>query len=104
MIRKFVLALALIAMPSALLMVAGSAFADTPPTVRIVVPARDIARGEVIGESDLTFAQVPGLALPATTGSAPTSAGGRPESAVARRLRTENGLVAVANVRVVPFE
>ena len=30
---------------------------------RIVVPARDIARGEVIGESDLTFGTVPGTAL-----------------------------------------
>ena len=32
-------------------------------TVRIVVPAHDIARGEVIGESDLTYATVDGNAL-----------------------------------------
>lgn len=39
---------------------AGSAFAGT---VRIVVPAHDIARGETIGEADLTFATVDGAAL-----------------------------------------
>lgn len=32
-------------------------------TVRIVVPAHDIARGEVIGETDLTYATVDGNAL-----------------------------------------
>ncbi len=32
-------------------------------TVRVVVPAHDIARGEVIGESDLTYATVDGNAL-----------------------------------------
>jgi flagella basal body P-ring formation protein FlgA len=32
-------------------------------TVRIVVPAHDIARGDVIGESDLTYATVDGGAL-----------------------------------------
>ena len=32
-------------------------------TVRIVVPAHDIARGDVIGESDLTYATVDGDAL-----------------------------------------
>lgn len=32
-------------------------------TVRIVVPAHDIARGDVIGESDLTYATVDGNAL-----------------------------------------
>lgn len=32
-------------------------------TVRIVVPAHDIARGDVIAESDLTFATVDGSAL-----------------------------------------
>ena len=38
----------------------GSAFAGT---VRIVVPAHDIARGETIGEGDLTFSTVDGSAL-----------------------------------------
>jgi flagella basal body P-ring formation protein FlgA len=32
-------------------------------TVRIVVPAHDIARGDVIGENDLTYATVDGSAL-----------------------------------------
>jgi flagella basal body P-ring formation protein FlgA len=39
---------------------ASAAFANT---VRIVVPAHDIARGDVIGESDLTYATVDGSAL-----------------------------------------
>jgi flagella basal body P-ring formation protein FlgA len=38
----------------------GPAFAGT---VRIVVPAHDIARGDTIGEGDLTFATVDGAAL-----------------------------------------
>jgi flagellar basal body P-ring formation protein FlgA len=55
MIRKILLSLlfaALAAMP---------AFAESG--VRIVVPARDIARGDTISESDLTYATVPGNAL-----------------------------------------
>jgi len=40
--------------------VAGSAFAST---VRIVVPAHDITRGDTIGETDLTYATVDGAAL-----------------------------------------
>jgi flagellar basal body P-ring formation protein FlgA len=55
MIRKIALSLffaALTAMP---------AFAETG--VRIVVPAHDIARGETISESDLTYATVSGSAL-----------------------------------------
>jgi len=32
-------------------------------TVRVVVPARDIPRGEVIGETDLTYATVDGTSL-----------------------------------------
>jgi flagella basal body P-ring formation protein FlgA len=47
-------------MPALLLLAAGSAFAGT---VRIVVPTHDIARGDVIGESDLTYATVDGAAL-----------------------------------------
>ena len=61
MIRKFLLILAVFAlMPAALLAVADSAFAAT---VRIVVPAHDINRGDTIGESDLTYATVDGAQL-----------------------------------------
>jgi len=52
--------LGLFAILPALLLVTGSAFAGT---VRIVVPAHDIARGETIGEADLTFSTVDGSAL-----------------------------------------
>jgi flagella basal body P-ring formation protein FlgA len=60
MTRKFLFILGVFAVIPALLLVAGSAFAST---VRIVVPAHDIARGETIGENDLTFATVDGGAL-----------------------------------------
>jgi flagella basal body P-ring formation protein FlgA len=66
MTRKFFTLLTLLAIPL-LLGLAGSAFAATPSTTRIVVPAHDIQRGEVIGESDLTYAEVEGAALPSTT-------------------------------------
>ncbi len=66
MIRKILVALALLAVPPLLLALAGTAFA-AETKVRIVVPAHDIMRGEVIGESDLTYAEVPGEALPSTT-------------------------------------
>jgi flagella basal body P-ring formation protein FlgA len=68
MIRRILFAIALFVVPSAVLLIVGEAFAaEAPVSVRIVVPARDILRGEVIGESDLTFAQVAGNALPSTT-------------------------------------
>ncbi|HWY62836.1 MAG TPA: flagellar basal body P-ring formation chaperone FlgA [Rhizomicrobium sp.] len=58
MIRKLTLFFALFA---ALI---GPALADASSTpVRVVVPVRDIARGEVILDSDLTFGTVPGTAL-----------------------------------------
>ena len=60
MMRKLFVYLGLFAVVPALLLATGSAFAGT---VRIVVPAHDIARGETIGESDLTFATVDGSAL-----------------------------------------
>ena len=61
MIRKFLLILGVFAlMPALLLAVADSAFAAT---VRIVVPAHDIARGDTISESDLTYATVDGAQL-----------------------------------------
>jgi flagella basal body P-ring formation protein FlgA len=50
----------------AALLMAYPAFADAG--VRVVVPARDIARGETISESDLTFAIAPAQGLmPNTT-------------------------------------
>jgi len=61
MIRKIAIALMLAVLPS----LAGPAFAETG--VRIVVPAHDIARGQTIMDSDLTFATVPGTALMAGT-------------------------------------
>ena len=57
MIRKFAISLAF----AALQFVAPPAFADAG--VRIVVPARDIPRGQTISDSDLTYATVPGNAL-----------------------------------------
>jgi flagella basal body P-ring formation protein FlgA len=61
MIRKLALILTLAVLP----MLAGPAFAESG--VRIVVPAHDIARGQTIMDSDLTFATVPGTALMAGT-------------------------------------
>jgi len=55
MIRKLAIALMLAVLPM------GSAFAESG--VRIVVPVHDIARGQTIMDSDLTFATVPGTAL-----------------------------------------
>ena len=61
MLRKFALTLLF-----ALLQVSAvPAAADTG--VRIVVPTRDIARGETMADRDLTFATVPGSALMAGT-------------------------------------
>src|SRR6201996_3275613 len=61
MIRKFLLILGVFAlMPGLALAVADSAFAAT---VRIVVPAHDINRGDTIGESDLAYATVDGAQL-----------------------------------------
>lgn len=60
MMRKIFVYLGLFALLPALLLASGSAFAGT---VRIVVPSHDIARGETINESDLTFATVEGSAL-----------------------------------------
>jgi flagella basal body P-ring formation protein FlgA len=57
MIRKLILSLLLTALPLTIV----PATAETG--VRIVVPAHDIARGETIADSDLTYATVPGSAL-----------------------------------------
>ena len=42
----------------AALLIAAPAFAD-PGVLRVVVPARDIARGETIGEADLQYGTIP---------------------------------------------
>lgn len=61
MTRKFFFIFGLFAlMPALLLAAADAAFAGT---IRIVVPVHDIARGDVIGESDLTYTTVDGAAL-----------------------------------------
>jgi len=60
MMRKIFVYFGLFAILPALLLASGSAFAGT---VRIVVPSHDIARGETINESDLTFTTVDGSAL-----------------------------------------
>jgi len=63
MTRRLVLSLGLLTLiPTLLLLLLqGSAVAAT---VRIVVPAHDIARGDTIGESDLIYASLDGAALP----------------------------------------
>jgi flagella basal body P-ring formation protein FlgA len=61
MIRKLVLSVLFVLLQVSVL----PAAADTG--VRIVVPTRDIARGETITDRDLTFATVPGSALMAGT-------------------------------------
>ena len=61
MTRKFLLILTFFALlPALLLAAAGSAFAGT---VRIVVPAHDIARGDTISDGDLTYTTMDGAAL-----------------------------------------
>ena len=60
MTRNNLLVIAAIVLLPAMMLAASSAFAGT---VRIVVPAHDIARGDVIGEGDLTYATVDGSAL-----------------------------------------
>ena len=62
MIRKiFFLLSLLLASPALCVMGASGAAADGG--VRIVVPAHDIARGQTISETDLTYASVQGAAL-----------------------------------------
>jgi flagella basal body P-ring formation protein FlgA len=61
MTRKFLLTIGCFALlPFLLLAAANSAFAGT---VRIVVPAHDIARGDTLSDADLTYATVDGAAL-----------------------------------------
>ena len=58
--KRTLMILALLLVGAAALMGTSSAFAAT---VRVVVPTHDIARGDTIGENDLTFATVDGTAL-----------------------------------------
>jgi flagella basal body P-ring formation protein FlgA len=58
--RHNLLAIAAIVILPAMMLAASSAFAAT---VRVVVPAHDIARGDVLAETDLTYATVDGNAL-----------------------------------------
>jgi len=58
--KRTLMILALLLVGAAALMGTSSAFAAP---VRVVVPAHDIARGDTIGENDLTFATVDGNAL-----------------------------------------
>src|ERR1700749_1100006 len=58
--KRALMILALLLLGAAALMGTSSAFAAT---VRVVVPVHDIARGDTIGENDLTFAAVDGTAL-----------------------------------------
>src|SRR5258706_3674150 len=60
MTRKLLIIFGLFALMPALLLAAGSAFAGT---VRIVVPAHDITRGDSISEGDLTYTTVDGAAV-----------------------------------------
>jgi flagella basal body P-ring formation protein FlgA len=60
MTRKFILVFGLFALVPALLLAGGSAFAGT---IRVVVPVHDIARGDTISETDLTYTTVDGAAL-----------------------------------------
>jgi flagella basal body P-ring formation protein FlgA len=60
MMRKLLITFSVFALLPALLLATGTAFAGT---VRIVVPAHDIPRGDTIGESDLTYTTVDGAAL-----------------------------------------
>ena len=60
MMRKLLVTFGVFAILPALLLATGSAFAGT---VRIVVPAHDIPRGDTIAESDLSYTTVDGAAL-----------------------------------------
>ena len=60
MTRTNLYAIAALVLLPAMLLAASSAFAAT---VRIVVPAHDVARGDVLAEGDLTYATVDGAAL-----------------------------------------
>ena len=60
MTRKNLLVIAALVLLPAMVLAASSAFAAT---VRIVVPAHDIARGDVISEADLAYSTVDGAAL-----------------------------------------
>jgi flagella basal body P-ring formation protein FlgA len=60
MTRSNLYAIAALILLPAMMLVASNAFAAT---VRVVVPAHDVARGDTLGESDLTYATVDGASL-----------------------------------------
>jgi flagella basal body P-ring formation protein FlgA len=69
------------------------ALADT--NVRVVVPSRDIARGEVIADSDLTFGNVAGNALMNGTVTSLDAARGME----ARRVLRAGEVISSADIR-----
>lgn len=77
----------------ALMMLGASAIAHAETGVRIIVPAHDIARGEVIAESDLTTALVDGGALMSGVVTRPDAIAGMQTRRVLRAgepLRTDD--------------
>ena len=88
MIRKLAFSLALLAA------LTGQVWAEAP-SVRVVVPVRDIARGEVIAESDLTFGTVPGTALMTGTVTSMQAVNGME----ARRVLRAGEVLAASDLR-----
>jgi flagella basal body P-ring formation protein FlgA len=73
------------------------AFADTPQTdsVRVVVPAHDIARGEVIAKADLTYGTIPSTTSLSGVATSANDLDGRE----ARRLLRAGETVRVDDIR-----
>jgi flagella basal body P-ring formation protein FlgA len=92
MTRKFLITLAVCFVLPTVLLAATSAFAAT---IRVVVPAHNIARGDVIGESDLTYATVEGGALMAGVATSMDEI----EGMQARRVLGAGQAVRTADVR-----
>ena len=68
---------------------AGAGVAAPDAGVRMVVPAHDIARGEIIADTDLTYATVPGNAMMAgivTSLDAPRRHGSAPRCCAPAKL------------------
>ena len=91
MTRKLALIFGLIAALASSALTMGPALAD----IRIVVPARDIARGEVIADADLTFGTATGTALMNGTVTSMDALNGME----ARRMLRAGQAVSVADVR-----
>ncbi|MEI9996371.1 MAG: flagellar basal body P-ring formation chaperone FlgA [Rhizomicrobium sp.] len=75
------------------LLIAYPAFADS--AMRVVVPNRDIARGEIIGESDLAYGTIPSN----TVFSGIVTAAGQLSGMEARRMLRANQVVRTDDVR-----